>query len=110
MISLEGVVGSRGRGGRGGRGVRVLAPASRLARPLLLTSAKPLHNIILQVLYSMYIKTFGSRRLNLNETKHKVITHKKNIVYIYVKGKIVKGVLDNLLVSSQFTSSPTNIE
>ncbi|OWR46859.1 hypothetical protein KGM_206632 [Danaus plexippus plexippus] len=48
MISLEGVVGSRGRGGRGGRGVRVLAPASRLARPLLLTSAKPLHNIILQ--------------------------------------------------------------
>ncbi|CAH2041402.1 unnamed protein product, partial [Iphiclides podalirius] len=29
-------------------GVRVLSPATRLARPLLLTSAKPLHNIILQ--------------------------------------------------------------
>ncbi|XP_068629387.1 nuclear factor related to kappa-B-binding protein isoform X2 [Battus philenor] len=67
MISLEGMVGGartlqvagvgnvsnvsgvgnvtsiRGRGG-----VRVLSPATRLARPLLLTSAKPLHNIILQ--------------------------------------------------------------
>ncbi|XP_072931818.1 uncharacterized protein [Epargyreus clarus] len=43
MISLEGVVGARGRGG-----VRVVSPAARLARPLLLTSAKPLHNIILQ--------------------------------------------------------------
>ena len=45
MISLEGVVGNAARA----RGVRVLAPASRLSRPLLLTSAKPLHNIILQV-------------------------------------------------------------
>ncbi|XP_028041865.1 nuclear factor related to kappa-B-binding protein isoform X2 [Bombyx mandarina] len=39
MVSVEG--GVRG-------GVRVLAPAARLARPLLLTAAKPLHNIILQ--------------------------------------------------------------
>ncbi|CAH0727045.1 unnamed protein product, partial [Brenthis ino] len=45
MISLEGMVGG---GAPRARGVRVLAPASRLARPLLLTSAKPLHNIILQ--------------------------------------------------------------
>ncbi|XP_063828983.1 nuclear factor related to kappa-B-binding protein [Ostrinia nubilalis] len=50
MISLEGVVGARGvpqlqlAGGRGRAAVRVLSPA----RPLLLTAAKPLHNIILQ--------------------------------------------------------------
>ncbi|CAH2243955.1 nuclear factor related to kappa-B-binding protein isoform X2 [Pararge aegeria] len=45
MISLEGMMG----GGAGrARGIRVLAPNTRLARPLLLTSAKPLHNIILQ--------------------------------------------------------------
>ncbi|CAG4952800.1 unnamed protein product [Colias eurytheme] len=51
MISLEGVMGRGGVGvgvGAGrGRGVRVLSPATRLARPVLLTS-KPLHNIILQ--------------------------------------------------------------
>lgn len=56
MLSLEGVgVGGGARtvqvsGGVRARGaVRVLSPATRLARPLLLTSAKPLHNIILQV-------------------------------------------------------------
>ncbi|CAK1582770.1 unnamed protein product [Parnassius mnemosyne] len=58
MISLEGVVGG-GRalqvasvgavgGVRGRGGVRVLSPGTRLTRPLLLTAAKPLHNIILQ--------------------------------------------------------------
>ncbi|CAG9788195.1 unnamed protein product [Diatraea saccharalis] len=47
MISLEGVVGARSiqqLQAAGVRPVRVLAPA----RPLLLTAAKPLHNIILQ--------------------------------------------------------------
>ncbi|XP_052742079.1 nuclear factor related to kappa-B-binding protein isoform X2 [Bicyclus anynana] len=48
MISLEGMMGGPGGAAARARGVRVLAPTSRLARPLLLTSAKPLHNIILQ--------------------------------------------------------------
>ncbi|CAK1543121.1 unnamed protein product [Leptosia nina] len=50
MISLEGMMGNRGVGvGSGrGRGVRVISPSTRLTRPVLLTSAKPLHNIILQ--------------------------------------------------------------
>ncbi|KAJ0176108.1 hypothetical protein K1T71_008282 [Dendrolimus kikuchii] len=43
MISLEGVV-----GGVRPRPVRLLSPAARLPRPLLLTAHKPLHNIILQ--------------------------------------------------------------
>ncbi|XP_045774091.1 nuclear factor related to kappa-B-binding protein-like isoform X2 [Maniola jurtina] len=47
MISLESMIGGAGAAGRA-RGVRVLAPTSRLARPLLLTAAKPLHNLILQ--------------------------------------------------------------
>uniref|UniRef100_A0A2A4JYW6 Nuclear factor related to kappa-B-binding protein second winged helix domain-containing protein n=1 Tax=Heliothis virescens TaxID=7102 RepID=A0A2A4JYW6_HELVI len=42
-LQVSGVAGVRPRGA-----VRVLSPATRLSRPLLLTSAKPLHNIILQ--------------------------------------------------------------
>ncbi|XP_013172986.1 PREDICTED: nuclear factor related to kappa-B-binding protein isoform X2 [Papilio xuthus] len=41
--NMGGMSNVRGRGS-----VRVLSPSTRLARPLLLTSAKPLHNIILQ--------------------------------------------------------------
>ncbi|XP_061718248.1 nuclear factor related to kappa-B-binding protein [Cydia pomonella] len=51
MISLESMVGARMVTPRPRAAVRVLAPApaaARLARPLLLTAAKPLHNIILQ--------------------------------------------------------------
>ncbi|XP_022114654.2 nuclear factor related to kappa-B-binding protein isoform X4 [Pieris rapae] len=53
MISLEGVMnrnmgGVVGVGSGRGRGVRVLSPTTRLTRPVLLTSGKPLHNIILQ--------------------------------------------------------------
>ncbi|KAJ8720244.1 hypothetical protein PYW07_012287 [Mythimna separata] len=52
MLSLEGMVGGartlQVSGVRPRQAVRVLSPATRLARPLLLTSAKPLHNIILQ--------------------------------------------------------------
>ncbi|XP_047028547.1 nuclear factor related to kappa-B-binding protein isoform X2 [Helicoverpa zea] len=42
-LQVSGMSGVRPRGA-----VRVLSPATRLSRPLLLTSAKPLHNIILQ--------------------------------------------------------------
>ncbi|XP_063624858.1 nuclear factor related to kappa-B-binding protein [Cydia splendana] len=48
MISLESMVGARMVQARARAAVRVLAPTPRLARPLLLTAAKPLHNIILQ--------------------------------------------------------------
>ncbi|XP_047998138.1 LOW QUALITY PROTEIN: nuclear factor related to kappa-B-binding protein [Leguminivora glycinivorella] len=62
MISLESMVGARMMAPRARAAVRVLAPApaaahahahahaapARLARPLLLTATKPLHNIILQ--------------------------------------------------------------
>ncbi|XP_063385505.1 nuclear factor related to kappa-B-binding protein [Cydia fagiglandana] len=57
MISLESMVGARMVSARARAAVRVLAPAApapapaaaaRQARPLLLTAAKPLHNIILQ--------------------------------------------------------------
>lgn len=72
MISLEGMVsgartlqvsGVRPRGG-----VRVLSPATRLARPLLLTSAKPLHNIILQQGDSNTIRVTSSGAASTSQT------------------------------------------
>ncbi|XP_050550353.1 nuclear factor related to kappa-B-binding protein isoform X3 [Spodoptera frugiperda] len=75
MLSLEGVgVGGGARtvqvsGGVRARGaVRVLSPATRLARPLLLTSAKPLHNIILQQSDGNTIRVTSSGAVSSSQT------------------------------------------
>ncbi|XP_022826651.1 nuclear factor related to kappa-B-binding protein isoform X1 [Spodoptera litura] len=75
MLSLEGVgVGGGARtvqvsGAVRARGaVRVLSPATRLARPLLLTSAKPLHNIILQQSDGNTIRVTSSGAVSSSQT------------------------------------------
>ncbi|CAH0686191.1 unnamed protein product [Spodoptera exigua] len=73
MLSLEGVGGGartvQVSGGVRARGaVRVLSPATRLARPLLLTSAKPLHNIILQQSDGNTIRVTSSGTVSSSQT------------------------------------------
>ncbi|XP_075976677.1 uncharacterized protein LOC142976945 isoform X2 [Anticarsia gemmatalis] len=72
MISLEGMVGGartlQVSGVRPRGGVRVLSPATRLARPLLLTTAKPLHNIILQQSDGNTIRVTSSGAASTSQT------------------------------------------